>query len=165
MLLLDTSFLLPRPSRCVPSSRTKTSGRRLSSRPTLNVFSRYSSALLCLHQSCGHCPGCWTKVALSAVTSATPPFLGSPLPPPELRPTAPVVGIKLPPRQRPQTNQHPMHPPRLSPPRLRWWSPPPPCLLPPQRLRSPRSRQSLCRCLPRLRSATSSSGVRSEDGV
>ena len=34
----------------------KTSGRRLTSRPTLNILSRRSSALRCLRQSCGQLP-------------------------------------------------------------------------------------------------------------
>ena len=49
-MALDTSCLPPRPPRCVPCSRTKTSGRRLT---TLNVLSLYSSAL---RQSCGQLP-------------------------------------------------------------------------------------------------------------
>ena len=64
-IAIDASCLLPRPPRCGPCSRPKTSGRRLTSRPTLDVLSRRSSALLCLRQSCGHYPGCWTKVAPS----------------------------------------------------------------------------------------------------
>ena len=84
-MALDTFCLLPRPPRCGPCSRTKSSGRMLTIRPTLNV-----PLAPFLRQSCGHCPRCWTKVSPSAASSATPapdvppppPFL---LPPPRLR--------------------------------------------------------------------------------
>ena len=55
-MALDTFCLLPRPPRCGPCSRTKTSGRRLTSRPMLNVISRHSPALRYLRQSCGQLP-------------------------------------------------------------------------------------------------------------
>ena len=40
-------------------------------------------------------------------------FICPPLPPPELRPTAPVVGLKLTPPRHPQKHQHPIRLPRL----------------------------------------------------
>ena len=55
-MALDTSCLLPRPPRCGSFSVTKTGGRRLTSRPTLNVLSRHSSALGRLRQGCGQLP-------------------------------------------------------------------------------------------------------------
>ena len=60
----DACCLLPRSPCRGPRSRPKTSGRRLTSRPTLNVLSRRSSALRCLVQSCGHCPCCCDQICL-----------------------------------------------------------------------------------------------------
>ena len=56
-IALGTSCLLPRSPRRCPCSSPKTSGRRWTSRPTLNDLVRYSAALWCLPQSCGHHPG------------------------------------------------------------------------------------------------------------
>ena len=53
-----TCCLLRRSPRRGAPSRPKISGRRLSSRPTLNVLSCHSIALRCFPQSCGHGPGC-----------------------------------------------------------------------------------------------------------
>ena len=90
------------------------------------------------------------------------PFLCPPLPPPQLRPTAPVVGPKLPLRQSPQAHQHPMrclyrgggggrHPHFFLPP--------------PSRLRFARSRLSPRRGFPWVCSAKSSFGVGLNDRV
>ena len=80
-----------------PCSRTKTSGRGLTSRLTRNALSRRSSALRCLRQSYGQPPQMLdqafplggalshTTFSLLSVTSS------SPLPPAELRSTALVV--------------------------------------------------------------------------
>ena len=70
-------------------------------------------AFRCLRQSCGQLPHLLGQSCRSAAPSATPPFLRPPLPPPELRLIAPVVGPKLPLRRRPGLHQHPMRLPRL----------------------------------------------------
>ena len=102
VMALDTSCLLSRPPRCRRCSRTMTSGRRLTSRPTLNGLSRHSSALRCLRQSCGQLPRLLAQSCLIGSASATPApdALSSP-------------------------------PPPLSSPRRWWWSQPPLFLPPP----------------------------------
>ena len=92
-MALDTSCPLPRPSRCGhPCSRTKTSGRRLTSRPTLNVLSRRSYAPRCLRQSCGQLPRLLDpRYPLGGAFSHTSTGCGSPTSTSAVPPAAVVV--------------------------------------------------------------------------
>ena len=96
-MALHTSCLLPRPRRCGrPCSITRTSGRRLTSRPALNVLSNRFSILRCPRQSCGQLPPvldqscplggavidtsmrCFSPFPTTSVTSAKVVVVGTP---------------------------------------------------------------------------------------
>ena len=102
-------------------------------------------------------------------------FRRPPVPPPELRTPLRLVRAWLLPWRRcgppPVPDVPPALPPPLPPPRRLWWPPPPalspfpplwpppPSELPPPRLRSPRSRRRLRRCLVARLPSSASFGV------
>ena len=91
-MALDTSCLLPQPPCCGPCSRSKTRGKRLTTRPTLNVLSRHFSALRCLRQSCGQLPRLLDQSCLlGGALSHTSTRCASPASTPAVTPAAVVV--------------------------------------------------------------------------
>ena len=169
-MALDTSCLRPRQHRCGrPCSRTKTIGKRRTSRPTLNVLLRLSSVLRCLRQSCDQLPrlldqGYPLDGALSQ-TAVPPASVAST----RVAANCPCCWIKVAPSAAPSATPGPgappPPPPLLSLPRWWWWSPPPTFLLTPPRSLFPRSRLSLRDCFSRLSSDNSPSCMRPENEV